>query len=276
MKTRRTRRLSSAAAVAAVAIAWTVGGPARAEQAAGAAGQGPPPPRVSVTTTQLKPEMAATWRDLIRTEGIPAFKKAGIPWRWVFATGPLGGQGFTYVTVTPIAKYAHFDEPSPIQRALGEGAAKYQAKLQPTIVSTHTIVQTLIQNASIQSVSSTPAPLVRVTTMQLLPGKGQEFAAITASEFLPAFKKVGVTDYLVFATSFGGSTLQRTIVTPVSKYAELDAGGGGPLARALGQEAALKINQRRGALTSDTQVTILRYIPELSYGVPAPPKTSSQ
>jgi hypothetical protein len=234
-----------------------------------------PPQRVAVTTTQVKPDMVATWRDLIQKEAVPAFKKAGIPWRWVFSSGPLGGQAFTFTTVTPVANFAQYDQPPAIQRVLGpEGAAKYNAKLLPTVVSTHTVIQTLIPQASLQSYSSTPPALARVATTQLLPGKGPEFTEITASEFLPAFKKAGVADYLVFATTYGGTANERTIVTFHSKYADLD--GPNPVAKAMGQEAFQKLNQKRAALTSGTQAIVLRYVPELSYGVPAKPAGSTQ
>lgn len=245
------------------------------ESVSAQAGAAAPPQRVAVTTTQIKPDMIATWRDLIQKEAVPAFKKAGVPWRWVFSSGPLGGQAFTFVTVTPVANFAQYDQPPAIQRAMGQdGAAKYNAKLLPTIVSSHTVIQTLISQASLQSFSSTPPVLARVATTQLLPGKGPEFTQITASEFLPALKKAGVTDYLVFATTYGGQGNERTIVTLLSKYADLDAPN--PFVRALGQEAAQKLNQKRAALTSGTEAIVLRFVPELSYGVPAKPTGSTR
>jgi hypothetical protein len=258
--------------VSMIGVVLVTGMAAMSETPASAqAGAAPPPQRVAVTTTQVKPDMVATWRDLIQKEGIPAFKKAGIPWRWVFSSGPLGGQAGTFTTVTPVANYAQFDQPAPIQKALGpDGAAKYNAKLLPTIVSSHTVIQTLIANASIQSMSATPPSLVRVARMQLLPGKGQEFAAITASEFVPALKKGGATDYLVFATNYGGPANERTIVTNLSKYADLDTPPTA-LTKALGAEGAQKLNQKRAALVSSTDAVVLRYVPELSFGMPAKP-----
>lgn len=262
--------------VSMIGVVLVAGLAAMSETPASAqAGAAAPPQRVAVTTTQVKPDMVATWRDLIQKEAVPAFKKAGVPWRWVFSSGPLGGQAFTFVTVTPVANFAQYDQPPAIQRAMGpEGAAKYNARLLPTVVSTSTVIQTLIPQASLQSYSSTPPVLARVATTQLLPGKGPEFTEITASEFLPALKKAGVTDHLVFATTYGGPGNVRTIVTYLSKYADLDAPN--PLLRALGQEAAQKLNQKRAALTSGTEAIVLRFVPELSYGVPAKPTGSTQ
>ena len=86
--------------------------------------QQPPTARVLVTTTQVKPGMAPEYRAILQNEAVPANKKAGVPWRWVFQGGPLSGQANTYVTVVPVANFALFDGPNPMQRALGmDGAA---------------------------------------------------------------------------------------------------------------------------------------------------------
>ena len=139
------------------------------------------------------------------------------------------------------------------------------------IVSTHTRVQTLIANASLVSfVSSAPSLLV-VTTFQLIPGRGADFASVTASDFAPAMKKAGVADYWVFNTNFGGSPGERTIITPLANLAALDSPP--PLAQALGAEGAQKANAKRQALIAPGgDVSLLRLVPALSYGAPAPPK----
>ena len=137
------------------------------------------------------------------------------------------------------------------------------------IVSTHGVIQTLIPNASLQSALEKPPAWVIRTTVELLPGRGPEYTSITTNEFLPALKKAGVVDSWMFATNFGGSPAQRTIVTPISNWAQLDQPT--PLMQALGAEAAQKLNQKRAALTTNPEIVVLRYVPELSYGLPARP-----
>ena len=239
--------------------------------AALAAQQAPPPQRISVNVTQVKPEMLQAYQDLIRNEGVPAYKKAGIAWRHVFANGPFG-QGFTFVTVTPITNYAQYDQqPGPIARAIGaDGAAKYNAKLRAMIVSQHTTASTLQQNLSLVSNASTPAAFVVVQTIQPLPGRGNEYNAITEKEYVPIYKKAGIKDYWFYINNFGVPQ-SATIVRPISKLAELDQPN--PLAeamnKALGAEAAQKLNLRRNALLSVIGPTeVQRFVPELSFGMP--------
>jgi hypothetical protein len=123
----------------------------------------------------------------------PATPASGVP-RW---SGPL--------SVQPIQKYADFDKGPMLRSAMGDAYDKYLAKVRPMIVSTHGVIQTLVQNASLSSYSGKPPAWVIVATTNVLPGKGPEFATITAEEYVPAYKKAGVGDYWVFAANFGAS-----------------------------------------------------------------------
>jgi hypothetical protein len=103
-----------------------------------------------------------------------------------------------------------------------------------------------------------------------LPGRGAQFASVTAADFVPILKKAGVTDYWVFATNFGGPQAERMIVSPIPNFAALDSPS--PFARAAGPDAQ-KVNQKRAELyASAPEQTVLRFEPALSYGAPAPPK----
>jgi hypothetical protein len=233
------------------------------------AAQQPPPLRSLVTTTIVKPDMVTQYQELIQKEAVPALKKAGLPYRWVFANGPVG-PGATFVSAQPIRNYAQFDQGPLLRTAMGPDAyAKYLARLRPMIVSTHGVIETLIQNASLVSYSGKPPAWIIVTTTHVLPGRGPEFASITANEFLPAFKKAGVTDSWMFAGNFGAPGTRRTIVTPIPNLAALDEPN--PLNRALGAEASQKLNQKRAALTTGAESVVLRYVAELSFGAPARP-----
>ena len=235
----------------------------------------PPPPRVQVAVIQLKPDMMTTWEDLQKNEMIPAQKKAGLPWRHTLANG-ASGQGFTRVTLIPLANYAQLDMPGFITRAISaEANANYNAKLRPTIESQHTWIQTLQADLSIQSNATTMQPLSVVQTVELLPGKGDDFAASMKEDYLPAYKKAGVKDYWVFNTNQGGPGGERILVRPIAKYADLDMPGLLAQAR-LTQEQQDKIGARRNAtLASGVKTEVYRFIPELSYGAPAPPRSTN-
>jgi hypothetical protein len=263
--------VAPAALALTAAIAWTEVGHAQGQRGA-AAGQQPPPIRMRLQVTQVRPDMAAAYQDVIKNEVVPALKKAGQPWQWMFTTGAVGTGG-TFVTVRPIANYAEFDQPGMLQKALGaDGAAKVVAKIQPTVVANRSWIQTLNPNMSIVSNATTPPALVVVQDFQLLPGKNADFADLMTTGYIPAMKKAGVKDFWVYAANIGAPAGLISTVRPIAKYAELDPQqGGGLLVRGgLTQEAAQRLNARRAALFSSTETNVYRFVPELSYGMPPP------
>ena len=232
-----------------------------------------PPQRIVVTVTQVKPDMLTTWEDLQKNEMIPAQKKAGLPWRHTLGNG-ASGQGFTRVAIGPLAAYAQLDMPGFITRAVSaEANANYNAKLRPTILSQRQSIATLQVDESIVSNSATPQAFQLVQVFHIAPGKGGDFAASMREDYLPAYKKAGVKDYWVFNTNQGepGTVLVR----PIPNYAELDKQG--LLQQAgLTQDQVAKIGARRNAtLGGPTETTVYRFIPELSYGTPAPVRATN-
>jgi hypothetical protein len=263
--------VSLASLALTAAMAWTEVGHAQGQRG-GAAGQQPPPIRMRLQVTQVRPDMAGAYQDVIKNEVIPALKKAGQPWQWMFTTGAVG-QGGTFVTVRPIANYAEFDQPGMLQKALGpDGAAKVVAKITPTVLGNRSWIQTLNPNMSIVSNATAPPALVVVQDFQVLPGKNADFADLMTSGYLPAMKKAGVKDFWVYTTNLGGPGGLVSTVRAIAKYAELDPqpGGGLLVQGGLTQEAAQRLNARRAALFSSTETNVYRYVPELSYGMPPP------
>lgn len=256
--------LTAVVGLVATTIGWQHAPTLEAQSTAAA-----PPTRIRVQVTHVKPDMVQQWQNLIRAEAIPAQKKAGIAWRHTWADGGPFGENARFVSVQPVTNFAQFDQGSTITRALGaEGAAKYQAKLQPTIVSSRAWIDTLQPDDSIDSRAATPPALILVQTYQTLPGKGQELSELWRAEYLPRYRKAGVRDVWVYTATFGAPLGQVTVVRPISKYAELDLQPGLLQRGGLSPEAAQKVNARRAALISGTESTVLRYLPDLSFGMP--------
>ena len=89
-----------------------------------------------------------------------------------------------------------------------------------------------------------------------------------ALNYVPAFKKAGVKDYWVWTLNGGAPGGERVLVRPIEKYAELDKPA--LLVQAgLTQDQQDKIAARRNAtLATGIEAEVLRFIPELSYGMP--------
>jgi hypothetical protein len=254
-------------ALLAVAGSWTAIGFAQGQRGGGPQ---PPPVRVRIQQAQLKPEMVDTFQDLIKNEVVPALKKAGVPWQWTFTNG-IVGQGFTFIVVTPVTSYAQFDQPGPLQQALGPaGAATFGKKLRETVVTTHAYIDTLRQDLSIMSNSGTPPALAVVQVLQIVPGKGNEFTKVMTEEWLPLYKKAGWKDVWFYNRNFGGPP-QVSQIRLIAKYADLDAPG---VLAGMPPDQIQAMLGRRNAVASLVATEIVRYVPDLSFGMPTMPKST--
>ena len=262
-----TKRITGPLIAAVLIVAAVALGGIAVVNRAGAQAPQPPAVRIQVTVIQLKPDMMTTWEDLQKNEMIPAQKKAGLPWRHTLANG-ASGQGFTRLTILPFARYADLDMPGFLVRAVSpEANANYNAKVRTTIASQHAYIYTLEPEASIIGSLTTMPPLQVVQTVHPVMGKANEFVASLKEDYLPNYRKAGVTDYWVWTLNQGAPG-SGVMVRPIANYAELDKPG--LLARAgLTQEQQQKIAARRNAtLATPIETEVWRFIPELSYGVP--------
>ena len=85
-----------------------------------------PPQLMLISFTHVRPGMGPKYIDLQVKEVMPAQKKGGSPGRQAFSSGVTGAPG-EFVFLTPITSMAMFDEPPPMQKALGpEGGSRTQ------------------------------------------------------------------------------------------------------------------------------------------------------
>jgi hypothetical protein len=177
-----------------------------------------------------------------------------------------------FVVVRPVTSLAQYDQPGAHERALGpEASAKYFAKTRAMIISQKNVIQIMQPTLSIESGATEPAKLILVQDVELHPDKGPAFNDLMSKQIVPAFKKIGVKDYWVFNTVYGGPFQMRTIVEPIANFAALEPApgqAGGRLVRALGAEAAAKINAQRYAMIQRQETTVMQLVPDLTFTAP--------
>jgi hypothetical protein len=204
--------------------------------------------------------MLNEWMDLQKNELIPAQKKAGPATRTTYQT--VFGNTNEFLTVTPLGKYADFDGPSYLDRALGVvGAARLAAKLQKCLESR----QVFISNA-LPELSSAPAgqlPALGVfTRVRVATGKLEDYEAFVKGEVLPIYKKadVGLT---VTRRGLGANANDVVQVSWLTKMADIDAGS--PITRALGPAGAAKLLAKTAGMATLVEQVVRRRVPDLSY-----------
>lgn len=201
-----------------------------------------PPARqmFSVTVTEVKPDKVAEFERLQKEELIPALKKAGVTARYAFTRAQFG-RANSYTFSTPLKDLAHFDDPSPLGKAIGQEAADaLLAKLAACQVSTRTSLYRLMPAISIPA--SDERKICVMTVTHLTPGRKSEWTKYWREGMLPAVKQAGLSGYAHYDLTFGGDPNEVVSLTWVKNFAELDKGPA--LSRAIGDKAMSEINAK--------------------------------
>jgi hypothetical protein len=212
-----------------------------------------------VTITHVKPDMLNEWLDLQKNEVVPALKKGGVPSRTVVST--FFGNAGEYVQIQPFQKWADFDSPSPLVKALdAPGATRLNEKLRKCLVSQNSFEQQRL--VDISNVL-TPPPEVSVwVRYRIAPGKMNDFIAMVKSEVLPVYKK-SKTFLVVNRIGPGANTNDVIMVTGYQKYAQMD---GGPfLTQQLGEDGAAKLAAKFAPFRTTVEVLVRHRVDDLSF-----------
>lgn len=213
-----------------------------------------------VTVTHVKPDMVNEWLDLQKNEVVPALKKAGVSTRTVLSSGLFGTAG-EYSVIQPFQKYAEFDGPNPLIKALdAPGANRLNEKLRKCTLSQNSYEQTRLEEIS--NVLTPPAEVIVSVRYRIAPGKMNDFIALVKSDVLPVYKKAKVT-LIVSRRGPGANTNDVTMSTGYQKYAQMD---GGPfLTQQLGEDGVAKLNAKFASIRTNVEVLVRHRIDDLSF-----------
>jgi hypothetical protein len=222
----------------------------------------PPSQWLVITQVIVKPEMMAEFQNFMKNTTNPALKKGGLKWREVWQSTNYAGDAFEFVLVAPFDKFAEFDGPGPLEKALGsQGFAEWSAKAGSLVKDVHRYI--IRTRPDLSSMSKPYAPkLAVVSSVRVANGRSQEFENYIKNDFAPVFAKAGY-NYLVSQTIFGGDANEYVTLAMRDSFTDIDKG---PIpTQALGEEGAQKLFAKlpAGAI-SHMERTIMRFVPELS------------
>jgi hypothetical protein len=219
------------------------------------------PQKVRFSVIKVKPDMVSEFRDS-QAQATAAYKKAGIPWRAVWAPAAFGDQT-KWITVVPLGKMSDWDSPA-IAAAMGEAAyQQWLAKAARCVTSVEYLVGISRPEISIDS-GGGASGLGQFSTVTVVLGKEGVFESKMKTEGLPALKKAGVKEFWVARYLYGGeSTSTYIIAAPISSLGDLEEGS--VLQRAMGPESFQRYRESLTGIVTSVKYEILRYLPELSY-----------
>jgi hypothetical protein len=218
---------------------------------------------LSITVVKVKPEMAVEFQNYMKNTTNPALRKGGLKWRDVWQSTLASGDSSEFVIVTPVDKFADFDGPGPMQKALGsEGFAAWLAKASSFIRDVRRYIIRTRPDLSTMGKRTGPPKLAVVSSVHVATGRNEDFENYAKNEFVPVMAKAGAT-YLVSQTIFGGDANEYVTLTLRENFAEIDKG---PIPiQVLGEEGAKKLFEKLPAGTvTHIERSISRFMPELS------------
>jgi hypothetical protein len=249
--------------LAAAAVVCAVSSAPRAQSASSQAA--PQRNWYSVTIVTVKPDMMTEWVEFQKTQTIPMQQKGGVKTRDVWQSGAPFGDGFTYGIVTPIDKFATYDQPPLVVRVLGQdGARAYGEKLRRMISSQRTFAVTDRAELSLMPKADAKVVGAILTDVTVVSGHAEQFEAYIKNDYLPVLKKGNVLGYTVSRTTFGGDANEYHTAQYFDSFAEIDKGP--VIARVLGGAAqAAALTAKASPHVASMQRTILRYSQDLSF-----------
>jgi hypothetical protein len=215
----------------------------------------------------VKPDMVQEYEGY-KKQLAAAYKKAGQPVYAVLSS--YSGNRNEYTTVTFVMKFGDLDNPSPIQKALGDEAfTNLVGAIARCVTSTTWYFSVPWDDVSIDKASSLGPYFLR-TRVPIATGKNADYRAYVKNELRPVLEKGGVTWYRASAPTFGGPAGTVETMRMLKNLGEID---GGPIqTRVLGAAGAQALAAKVASLTrGPAQNTILRLRPELSLLPPAMP-----
>ena len=218
---------------------------------------------LALTVVSVKPEMMMEFQNFMKNQTNPALRKAGVTWRDVWQNTPAAGDAFEFTIVMQMEKFAEFDSPSALEKALGpQGFAAWIAKAGSFVKSVNRYIVRTRPDLSNQGKMTWPPKLAVITSATVAPGRTQEFENYLKNDMAPVMKQ-GQATFLVSQVVFGGQANEYITLLLRENFAEIDKGPV-PL-QVLGSEGATKLYQKLPAgVVTHLERSFSRYVPELS------------
>ena len=217
----------------------------------------------TVLVGSVKPEMMVEFQNFMKNTTNPALKKGGLKWREVWQNTGAAGDAFEYVIVMPVAKLAEFDGPGALEKGLGpQGVTAWQTKAGSLVNSVRRFIIRTRPDLSFATQPTAAPKLAIVHSVQVAPGRNNDYESYMKNDFVPVMKQAGV-NYLVSQTIFGGNGNEYITLTMRDSFADLDKGP--VIVQALGPEGAQKLTQKMPAgAVVQVERSIARFVPDLS------------
>ena len=208
----------------------------------------------TMSTVEVHHDMIPEFEEL-QKELSAAYKKAGATQRLVSQV--VRGPSATYLFMTPVAKWADYDDADLVTEAMGEAeGARWIARITKCVKERRVDTIQTRADLSIPLADGRTPKLAVWTTRRNLPGKYPEYNDWLVNKWMPAVKQAGMNGYFTSRNAFGGNAREWINFSLVDSWAAFDQEH--PVLRSLGQEKWRELRTGVGAMTTAPVRRILR------------------
>ena len=184
---------------------------------------------------------------------------------WVSLTGPN-----EYVRATYYNKWADLDAgPDPKLKDEAADIARATERILDCTESRRRIIAEVQPDLSVLALTDIPK-MIRVLTTDVRPDKYNDYLALVKSDILPAAQKGGLKWYEFSEMRYGAPNTEVTSIVAMDTWGDLDTGVG--IQKALGKDGYQALTEKVRPLIVQAVVNEYRFLPDISYLPPAPPK----
>ena len=217
------------------------------------------PPLYTVRVTHVKPGMEREYRQFMQNEMLPAYVKGGLKETATWATAQLG-VGYEYVTVSPHSGLKRFDEPSALNKALGqEGARAMGLKWSQMVTDTRQFIVRARPELSIPPKTNEAPKLAVVYRVKIAPNRANEYEDIFKNFALPQFRKTAQKALLMSSVGFGGDSNEYICMFLVDSFTDMEK-----WTESFAQAGSSGAGAKLVGIVVSQESAVYRYVPELS------------
>ncbi len=218
------------------------------------------PPIQSVVIYRVKADRIGDFQAALRDHKALLKQNSSTQYRtlWASQSGPR-----EYALVRYYAKWADLDmTQDPALQDHQAEATRIFVRIGQCTESATRIISEVQPDMSITSSGEMPK-MVRLIRNVVKPDRVNDYIALMKSDVMPAVKKAGLKTYVVTRTRFGGPNSEFRSVAGVDSWADMDSPA--PVVRAMGDEGYQSFVAKLGPMLVETEFSIFRYMPDLSY-----------
>ena len=214
---------------------------------------------------QVKTGMGPAFESFMKSDVVPAVRKAGIPMMIVFRTDNFGQAGL-YTIVSPLQSLAELDQPDPLVQAIGEeGVGAMMAKMQPLIYEPKLYEIAGRGDLGISPSNGYELKLALVVSASVAPGRTEDYEKFVKG-MLGVLAKTNTKGILAGRVGLGGNPNQYLFYSLFDSFADINAFG-----QAYSKAVAEAQLLFPVGIVVHQEMAVKRFVPELSV-MPTAPK----